>query len=251
MKQFFVPIMILIINSYSLASDTIYPKDAINYLEKMDCDFSAFATYTGPDASSMLGSLKKGQAFSSAVCAASYSEGGAKKHNFCWLRPLDLKLGVYKDKGRSSKGDVWRDESGACSKESVIKLFNKNRILSEMLYGGNKEWKTVVDKTGAIPDISVFLEEIKKKQRSATNERIKKLKNGKYRWWYYTPTSSCNDSPGQADEFLEPGLANPSTVVKRTDEILILKMGDNVNQFYVSKELCESSNKSFNKKNKK
>lgn len=128
----------------AFAGDTIYPKDAIKYLTDLDCAFSAYATYTGPDA----GILKKGQAFTNSVCAASYEEGGAKKHDYCWLRPVDMKRGIYL--GNSIYGGAWRDESGPCSKESIEKILSRPSVRNEVFFGAgvNKEWSIVSDKKG-------------------------------------------------------------------------------------------------------
>lgn len=139
-------IQISLLGNFSYGAETIYPQDAGIYLEKMNCIFSAYAKYTGKDA----GILKNGQAYSNSLCASSYEDGGAKKHSFCWLRVVNLKEGVYV--GRASYGDAWRDESGPCSKESLTKILSKGAIKSQILFGANKEWKVVTDKTDIASD---------------------------------------------------------------------------------------------------
>lgn|GEM_PF-6215460 len=139
------------------ADNTIYPKDAANYLAKLNCIFSAYATYKGPDA----GILKKGQAYTNAFCVASYSEGGAKKREFCWLRSVDLKNGVYIDRVPSPSS--WRDESGQCTKESLRRILNTTTVKSSILYGvgPNKTWSVVSDEKGVSEKFEIYFKEKK------------------------------------------------------------------------------------------
>lgn len=158
----------------SFADETIFPNDAETYLKKLNCEFSAFAIYTGPTGSvEMLGSLKSGQAYSRAICIASYSEGGAKKHNFCILRVVDMKSGNFV--GTATYGSRWRDERGQCSKDSIIKVLDKNK--SEFS-GHNKEWKIVSDRFSAVPTFKNVID------GSLINEQRKLLKYGKYLWLF-------------------------------------------------------------------
>ena len=146
-------LLIILISTNTFADNTIYPKDAIKYLAELDCSFSAFASYTGPDA----GILRKGQAFTNAICAASYAEGGAKSHDFCWLRPVDMKKGVYL--GRASYGSSWRDESGPCTKDTIEKILSTPSVRNEVFFGAgvNKEWSIVTDKKDVSEKFKSFL----------------------------------------------------------------------------------------------
>ena len=55
---------LLLFGSPAFAAEPLMPNEAQKYLEQMDCAFSAFSVYTGKDVSSMIGSLKNGQAYS-------------------------------------------------------------------------------------------------------------------------------------------------------------------------------------------
>lgn len=248
MKQLFIIVVFFLFAAESNADDTIYPKDATSFLKEVGCIYSAFAVYKGQDVDSMLGSLKSGQAYSISLCANSYSEGGAKKHDFCWLRIADLKKGVYV--GNESYGSAWRDEAGPCTKESIIRLFSKDVILGQMLFSKIKEWKTVDDKTGAIPDIEKFYEQIQEKKRAEVEEKLKKLKYGKFRWWYYTPSRECQEALGEVDERLRYSVRK-TKVVKETDDIVTLSADGELTKFYTTKEVCETEVEKLKTKSKK
>jgi hypothetical protein len=219
------------IASISFADDTIYPKDAMKYLKKLDCRFSAFAVYTGKDMSSDLGSLKHGQAYSRAICIASYAEGGAKRHDYCWLRAVDMKDGVYV--GTATYGDAWRDETGLCTKESILRILNKGYIKNQLLFGKDKEWKVVSDTRGVTANFKKMFEKPK----------VKIGPYFKYRWQYYPASGQCIEEPGEADqEFLSLKGSFKNMEKSESDSRLVLGTRTNSvkSRFYISKGACES-----------
>ena len=142
MKKIFPLLTLIFYTSFSFA-ETLWPDAATKFLKDLDCDFAAFTIYQGPDA----GILVKGQAKSIALCASSYEEKGALKRKFCWLRPLDMKQGVYTS--NDNRGSSWRDENGSCTKEALTKIFNNSSIKGQIqLKAVNSEWKVVSDKLG-------------------------------------------------------------------------------------------------------
>lgn len=231
MIKAFISTILLVVAAYG--GEPISPKEAEAYLTKLNCIFSAYSVYTGKDASiSGLGSLKSGQAFSNAVCANSYEEGGAKKHEFCWLRVVDLKNGQYR--GPGGYGSRWRDESGPCGTKSLRKILNANR--SEFNFGKDKEWKIASDKLSAIPDFKKLLD------GTVEKEEFEKLKYGKFRWLYWAPTKDCTEMPGNADKNLEDA-QDPASVVSQTDSKLTLKVGKEKWLYFTSKDQCQMENK--------
>jgi hypothetical protein len=221
--------VITFLSSFAYGGEPITPKEAESYLTKLNCVFSAYSIYTGKGGSvSGLGSLKNGQAFSNAICANSYEEGGAKKVDFCWLRVVDMKSGVYR--GSGGYGSRWRDESGPCGQKSLRKILNANR--SEFNFGKNKEWKIVSDRLSAISDFNKLLD------GSIEKEEFDKLKYGKFRWLYWAPTNKCAEMPGGADKNVED-THDPASVTSQTDSKLTLKVGKESWLYFTSKDQCQ------------
>lgn len=140
MKHLFAS-LILGFNFSVCSGETLWPDTATKYLLSMDCEFSAFTVYLGPDA----GILVKGQVKSIALCANTFEEKGAMKKKFCWLRSLDMKQGFYTSKDKS--GSAWREEDTSCNKEVLVKIFNKASVKGQIQFKSfNSEWKVVADK---------------------------------------------------------------------------------------------------------
>jgi hypothetical protein len=185
-------VLLLMMGASSYGDDVIRKEDAISYFKKMDCKFSAFTVYGGKGVTSLLGSLKSGQVFDRAICADSYEEGGAKKHDYCWLRIVDLSKGVYI--GLATYGDAFRDEAGPCTKESLMRIIHK---------------VVATDKLKIETD---FREELRVK---TLDELSKTLKYFKFQWENVDYSSDCRKSLGEPDEVIR---TFPNSKVQASDD---------------------------------
>jgi len=90
------------------------PEEARKFMAGLKCELGFFFVYRD--------GKFKGRASPGAICIASYDEGGARKHPFCYARPLDLLDGTW---GRDQTyGSVYRVEGTHCSKAAIKKLFS-------------------------------------------------------------------------------------------------------------------------------
>lgn len=174
--------------------------------------------------------MKKGQAYSRAICAASYAEGGAKKHDYCWMRVVDLKDGVYV--GLATYGDAWRDEDGPCTKKSILKILNSGAVKNQILFDHNQEWRVVSDKKLVQADFKKVFEK----------PQLKIGKYFKYKWQYHEASGSCTQEPGEADREYNV-LTKTSVNFEKSENDNKLVLGTTSNSvksyYYISEEECK------------
>lgn len=198
------------------------PSKAKVYLKNVGCEFSAFSEYTGETVRTPMGVLIKGQAYSRAICINSYKENNANKKEYCWLRFIDMKEGVYIVDNDSS----YRKDGSFCSMESIAELLQTS--WQQIAFGDDKKWHIVNDRFSVGKNGFYKINEIKVPKKTVA-----------YPWSFHSNTDKCYNTPNSYSAFIKTAKIKD----KNKSRIIFERKGFPLAYFYSSEANCKSLRK--------